>query len=93
MYCNILRVAVFTRNHLNDLENIPAFLFLGLLYVLVQPTASVALLHFRVFAASRVLHTICYQMALPQPSRGICFVVGLVVCLSMAVQIIMAAQP
>jgi len=76
------------RNHLNDVENIPAFLFLGLLYVFVEPSTAVALWHFRIFAISRILHTICYQMALPQPSRAACFTVGLLVCTSMAFQIL-----
>ena len=83
---------MFRRNHLNDLENIPVFLILGLLYVLTGPTYFAAVLHFRVFTASRILHTVAYQMALPQPSRAVCFVAGLAVCLSMAVQIMIKAS-
>jgi len=78
------------RNHLNDLENIPAFLFLALLYVSTEPSPWAALMHFRVFAFSRVLHTVVYQLAVPQPSRALCFTAGLGVCVSMAVQILRA---
>jgi len=78
------------RNHLNDLENIPSFLFLGLLYVLINPTPSAALWHFRIFFAARLMHTIAYQAALPQPTRLFCFIIGFIVSVSMAFQIIMA---
>lgn len=80
------------RNHLNDLENIPAFLFLGLLYVLTNPSPSVAVWHFRVFVASRFAHTFVYQAGIPQPSRALTFLVGLVTCISMAVQILLVAR-
>jgi len=75
------------RNHLNDMENIPAFLFLGLLYVASNPTPGVALWHFRIFVASRLIHTLSYQLAL-QPFRGISFGVGFFTCASMLYQII-----
>jgi len=77
------------RNHLNDLENIPAFLFLGLLYVATQPNLTTALWHFRVFVLSRVLHTIVYQLAVPQPARAIAFGVGFFTCVSLAVQVLL----
>jgi len=80
------------RNHLNDLENIPAFLFLGLLYVSTQPNPVTALWHFRVFAISRILHTLIYQLAVPQPARALAFIVGVVVCWSLGVQILMATM-
>ncbi|ELT94143.1 hypothetical protein CAPTEDRAFT_163793, partial [Capitella teleta] len=76
------------RNHLNDLENIPAFLVLGLIYVTIEPTLSTALWHFRIFVISRVLHMIVYQLQFPQPSRGIIFLFGFLANMSMAVQII-----
>jgi len=79
------------RNHLNDLENIPAFLFLGLLYIMTKPTASIAIWHFRIFASARILHTIIYQVGL-QPWRVISFTFGVLVCLSMAYQIIVSSM-
>jgi len=77
------------RNHLNDIENIPVFIFVGFFYVLTAPSAFYALWHFRVFTASRVLHSLAYQGAWPQPSRGTFYMVGLAVNLSMAVQTVL----
>ena len=52
------------RNHLNDIENILPFVIIGCLYVSTNPTAIVALWHFRVFFFSRIFHTIAYQVLL-----------------------------
>ncbi|CAH1273125.1 MGST1 [Branchiostoma lanceolatum] len=77
------------RLHLNDLENIPAFLAVGLLYVLTGPSPGVALWHFRVFTAARCLHTVSYLAAV-QPWRALGFIAGIVTTTSMAVQVLMA---
>ncbi len=82
---------IHSRNHQNDLENIPAFVFLGLLYVLTQPDPIMAVWHFRLFAGSRLLHTICYQNGL-QPWRSLSFMVGTFALLSMAAQILLKAK-
>ncbi|XP_010212612.1 PREDICTED: microsomal glutathione S-transferase 1 [Tinamus guttatus] len=79
------------RNHLNDLENIVPFFGVGLLYALSGPELSTALLHFRIFAGARILHTIAYLTPLPQPSRGLCWGVGYMVTISMAYQVLKAA--
>src|SRR6218665_139472 len=88
LYYLLKVLSVCFSNHLNDLENIPAFLFLGLLYIFVEPSTSVALWHFRIFTISRILHTIAYQLPLPQPSRALFYTTGLLVCASMAFQIL-----
>ena len=49
-------------NHLNDLENIIPFVLIGLFYVGTRPKFDYALWHFRIFLASRILHTIAYQV-------------------------------
>ncbi|NXU14225.1 MGST1 transferase, partial [Pardalotus punctatus] len=72
------------RGHLNDLENIVPFVGIGLLYALSGPELSSALLHFRIFAGARILHTFAYLLALPQPSRGLSWAVGYSVTFSMA---------
>ncbi|KAK7504481.1 hypothetical protein BaRGS_00004347 [Batillaria attramentaria] len=64
------------RCHLNDLENVVPFTLIGLLYVSAEPDYDKALMIFRVFAASRILHTISYLVPLPQPARASCFFVG-----------------
>ncbi|XP_076152443.1 microsomal glutathione S-transferase 1-like isoform X1 [Alosa pseudoharengus] len=76
------------RCHQNDLENIVPFVLIGLLYALTGPDLSTALLHFRVFAGSRVIHTVAYVFILPQPSRGLSWLVGMITTLSMAYRIL-----
>lgn len=78
--------------HRNDMENIPPFLVIGLLYVLSGPSLFAAMWHFRVFVASRFLHTIAYLIPLPQPTRALAFLVGVVTTLSMAFQVLKLAQ-
>ncbi|XP_013867304.1 microsomal glutathione S-transferase 1 [Austrofundulus limnaeus] len=76
------------RCHRNDLENIVPFFFIGLLYALTGPELSTALLHFRTFTACRLFHTIAYIGALPQPSRGLSYLVGVLVTTSMAYRVL-----
>lgn len=79
------------RCHLNDIENIVPFFLVGSLYVLTaNPTLESCNWHFRIFLASRILHTISYILALPQPSRVLCYFVGLVTTWSMVVRVISA---
>ncbi|CAF0874347.1 unnamed protein product [Didymodactylos carnosus] len=78
------------RNHLNDIENIIPFVLIGIFYVAINPNPYVALWHFRVFFLSRIIHTIAYQTPLPQPSRAMSFLVGLVTTVSMAIQVLLA---
>ncbi len=81
------------RNHLNDIENIVPFVLVGLFYVGTNPDRDVALWHFRVFFVSRLLHTLTYQLALPQPSRFIACAVGYLATLSMAVRVFLTVHP
>jgi len=46
------------RAHLNDLENIPAFLLAGFMYVMTEPQPDVALWLIRIAVVARILHTI-----------------------------------
>ncbi|XP_026218871.1 microsomal glutathione S-transferase 1 [Anabas testudineus] len=78
------------RCHQNDIENIIPFVLIGLLYSLTGPDLGTALLHFRVFAASRIFHTISYVGALPQPSRGLSWILGMLVTFSMAYRVLSA---
>ncbi|XP_076455080.1 microsomal glutathione S-transferase 1-like [Babylonia areolata] len=72
------------RCHLNDLENVLPFVLIGLLYVTTSPSLASALLHFRLFTCSRLLHTVVYLMPVPQPARALTFCLGLLATLSMA---------
>lgn len=76
------------RCHQNDLENIIPFVVVGLLYALTGPELSVALLHYRLFAGARIFHTIAYVGALPQPSRGLSWILGMLVTFSMAYRVL-----
>ncbi|XP_056258707.1 prostaglandin E synthase [Seriola aureovittata] len=78
------------RAHINDMENIFPFLFLGAIYSLTGPSLPVARLHFLVFFLGRVLHTVAYLLALRAPTRSLAYTVAQIPCVSMAVQILMA---
>ncbi|XP_055897837.1 microsomal glutathione S-transferase 1-like isoform X1 [Biomphalaria glabrata] len=79
------------RCHLNDLENVLPFVLLGLLYVAIGPSQGIAILHFRIFTISRFLHTFVYLGAVPQPARALCFLVGFLVNISMAINVILVS--
>ncbi|CAF1416926.1 unnamed protein product [Adineta steineri] len=76
------------RNHLNDIENIIPFVLIGFCYIACNPNATLALWHFRIFFFSRLFHTFAYQIPIRQPSRALAFLVGFVVTVSMAAQIL-----
>jgi uncharacterized MAPEG superfamily protein len=76
------------RAHLNDLENIPAFLIIALLFTLTGAPAMGGWAYFGVYFAARTLHTITY-LSQKQPWRTICFAIGQVTLLGMLVQLLM----
>ncbi|XP_010186206.1 PREDICTED: microsomal glutathione S-transferase 1 isoform X1 [Mesitornis unicolor] len=76
------------RGHLNDLENIIPFFGIGLLYALSGPELSTALLHFRIFAGARIIHTFAYLIPFPQPGRGLSWAIGYAVTISMAYKVL-----
>ncbi|KAK5876764.1 hypothetical protein CesoFtcFv8_026087 [Champsocephalus esox] len=76
------------RCHQNDIETIIPFVLVGLLYALTGPVLSAALLHFRIFVGSRICHTISYLFSLPQPSRGLSWLIGLLVNFSMSYSVL-----
>ncbi|CAF1122529.1 unnamed protein product [Adineta ricciae] len=76
------------RNHLNDIENIVPFVLVGFFYIATNPHRDVAYWHFRIFLFSRLAHTVCYQMPLPQPGRFLACAIGYLSTLSMALQVL-----
>jgi len=78
------------RCHLNDIENIIPFVLLGIMLVGVNPNAETAIMHFKVFFYSRLLHTLVYVGKVRQPARGLSWMIGYCTCFSMAYQIIKA---
>uniref|UniRef100_A0A8B9GZT3 Microsomal glutathione S-transferase 1 n=1 Tax=Astyanax mexicanus TaxID=7994 RepID=A0A8B9GZT3_ASTMX len=87
----VVQKTKLTLCHQNDLENIIPFVVIGLLYALTGPELSTALLLFRLFVGSRFIHTVSYVMALPQPSRGLSWMVGMAVTFCMAYRVLTTA--
>ncbi|XP_025192549.1 microsomal glutathione S-transferase 1-like [Melanaphis sacchari] len=76
------------RAHLNDLENIPIFLITGLLLVACKPPEMIANNMFRIYTFVRIMHTIVYVFTLPQPTRAILFIAGVIINIIMIIYII-----
>ena len=76
------------RAHLNDVENIPGFLVLALLFTLTGCSAIAGWTYFGVYFAARTLHTIFYLKAV-QPWRTAAFFVGQLTQLGIMVQLLM----
>ena len=83
-------VAHALRIQRNDLENIPTFFAIGLLYVLTGASAFGAAVYCWTFTIARLAHTVAYMNNL-QPWRAIAFGVGALAVIGMAVQIIVRA--
>lgn len=75
----------------NDLENIPAFLALGVAYVWVGASPAAAAWLFPTFIAARYLHTLFYLAGL-QPWRTLAYTVG-IVCMGVMSYQILASLP
>jgi glutathione S-transferase len=73
----------------NDLENIPIFLFLGLIYVTLGCWPGGVFIYFTIFIIARILHTIAYLNGM-QPWRTIFFTAGTAVCFALSIQILIA---
>ncbi|MFQ3786333.1 MAPEG family protein [Halomonas sp. A29] len=73
----------------NDLENIPIFLALGVAYVWVEASPSLAPWLFLSFTAARYLHTMFFLSAL-QPWRTIAYGIGILCLFAMCAMIIAA---
>ncbi|XP_033887819.3 prostaglandin E synthase-like [Acipenser ruthenus] len=76
------------RLHHNDMECIYPFLFIGALYCMLDPSPSIARLHFRIFFLARLVHTVAYLFALKAPTRSLAYTVGQIPCFSMAFKIV-----
>ena len=80
---------IIFRAHLNDLENIPPFLFISFLYILTSPEYGSAKMLFWGFTGARIVHTFVYAIKpLPQPSRALAFMAGLGITSYMAVKVL-----
>lgn len=71
------------RAHLNDMENIIPFLLISLLYISTNPDPHLATWLFKIFTASRIVHTVVYLGKVRQPARFLAFTGGLCVNFTM----------
>lgn len=76
------------RVHQNDVENIPGFLVLALLFTLAGASATAGWAYFGAYFAARALHTYFYLNAM-QPWRTVAFFVGQLVQLGIIVQLLL----
>lgn len=75
----------------NDLENIPAFLACGLLFVLAQPSLMLAKILMYVFVGARLAHTLAYTTGQRHELRATLFSIGSISVIVMAVYVLVAA--
>lgn len=78
------------RAHLNDLENIPGFLVLALVFTLAGGSATAGWAYFGVYFLARLLHTVFYLNGV-QPWRTASFFLAQITQLGLIVQILMLA--
>ena len=76
------------RIHRNDLENIPAFLVIGLLFVLIGPPRAAAQWLMYGFVVTRLLHTIAYSTAQSHEVRATFYSIGSLIVIAMAVWVL-----
>jgi glutathione S-transferase len=79
------------RIQMNDLENLPFFLAVGLLYVLTQPSLRLAQWLFYGYVVSRLLHFAAYFTGQIHEIRATFWTVGSLILVYMAVMTLLAA--
>jgi len=79
------------RIHRNDLENIPAFLAIGLLFVLIAPPLAAAQWLLYGFVAARLMHFVAYSTAQRHEVRATFYTIGSLIVIAMAVWVLAAA--
>ena len=79
------------RIHRNDLENIPAFLAIGLIFVIAGPSLLFAQIAMYGFVAARLAHTLAYMTKQRHETRAALFTVGSVSVIVMAGYCLVAA--
>jgi glutathione S-transferase len=79
------------RIQLNDLENLPFFLVAGLLFVLTEPSLTVARLLLYGYVVSRLLHFAAYFTARTHDTRAAFWTVGSLILIFMTCRALAAA--
>ncbi|XP_076620635.1 microsomal glutathione S-transferase 1 [Colletes latitarsis] len=73
------------RAHLNDLENIPLWYIVTLLWLTTQPSAWLAGILIKTYVIARFVHTLVYAVVPKQPFRALAFFVGLNITMYQAI--------
>lgn len=79
------------RMHRNDLENIPAFLAIGLLYSMSSPPLLLAQIAMYGFVLARAFHTLAYATRQSHEVRATFYTIGSVAVIYMAVHVLVFA--
>ncbi len=79
------------RIHLNDLENLPFFLVAGLLFVLTEPSLTLAQWLLYGYVVSRLLHFAAYFTARTHDTRATLWTIGSVILIFMTCWTLLAA--
>lgn len=79
------------RMHRNDLENIPAFLVAGLLFVIAAPSLLLANVLMYGFVGARLAHSLAYATKQTHEVRATLYTIGSVIVIFMAVYALAAA--
>ena len=77
--------------HRNDLENIPAFLACGLLFVAAAPSYLLANILMYTFVGARLIHTLAYATQQTHEVRATLYTIGSLVVIIMALYVLAAA--
>ena len=79
------------RMHRNDLENIPAFLACGFLFVVAGPSYLLANILMYGFVGARLVHALAYATKQSHEIRATLYTIGSVVVVVMAANVLVAA--
>ena len=79
------------RIHRNDLENIPAFLVVGMLFVVIEPPLGAAQWLMYGFVAARLAHFIAYSTAQRHEVRAAFYTIGSLIVIAMTVWVLAVA--
>ena len=79
------------RMHRNDLENIPAFLACGLIFVIAGPPVLLANILMYGFVGARMVHTLAYATEQSHEVRATLFSIGSAAVIVMAVYVLAVA--
>ena len=76
------------RMHRNDLENIPAFLAIGLIFVVISPPLLVAQILMYGFVATRLIHSVVYATKQSHEMRATFYTIGSAIVIVMALWVL-----